>query len=107
MLSLDWRMPRKHFALCIAGFLSFFLIVLYGFGGLLKEHGNDVIAWMFLFLIFVVLPFIFVKIIVHRLHDINYDGRWILLGFVPIVGIIGFILLFFIPGTNGENRFSS
>jgi uncharacterized membrane protein YhaH (DUF805 family) len=107
MLTLDWRMSRKHFALSIAGYLSFFLIVLYGFGYLSKEFGSDAMAWVFLFLMFVVLPFLLVKIIVHRLHDINYDGRWFLLGFVPLVGIVCFIMLFFIPGTIGENRFGS
>jgi len=41
---------------------------------------------------------------VRRLHDLDKSGWWLLLGFVPIVGLI-LIYWFAQPGTPGANRF--
>lgn len=44
-----------------------------------------------------------------RLHDLNMSGWLLLLSFVPfvnsIVGIVFFVLLYFIQGTEGENNY--
>lgn len=40
-----------------------------------------------------------------RWHDRGVSGWWILLGFVPIVGIWAFIECGFIRGTRGSNRY--
>jgi uncharacterized membrane protein YhaH (DUF805 family) len=40
-----------------------------------------------------------------RLHDINRSGWWILLSFIPIVGIIILIIWWAKPGEPGANRF--
>ena len=42
---------------------------------------------------------------VRRLHDINFSGWWVLLGFIPIIGAIVLIVFACLPGTEGENRF--
>ncbi|TVS14813.1 MAG: DUF805 domain-containing protein [Gammaproteobacteria bacterium] len=44
---------------------------------------------------------------VRRLHDIDYAGWWILLGFIPVVGVIILLIFFVLPGTIGDNRFGS
>ena len=41
---------------------------------------------------------------VRRLHDLDKSGWWLLLGFVPIIGLI-LIYWFAQPGTPGANRF--
>ncbi|RYE55078.1 MAG: DUF805 domain-containing protein [Rhizobiaceae bacterium] len=41
---------------------------------------------------------------VRRLHDLDKSGWWLLLGLVPIVGLI-LIYWFAQPGTPGDNRF--
>lgn len=46
-----------------------------------------------------------VQINVQRLHDIGWSGWLYLLNFVPIVGSVFPLLLLFIPGTTGVNRF--
>ena len=41
---------------------------------------------------------------VRRLHDLDKSGWWLLLGLIPIVGLI-LIYWFAQPGTPGSNRF--
>jgi uncharacterized membrane protein YhaH (DUF805 family) len=40
-----------------------------------------------------------------RLHDIDRSGWWLLIGLIPIVGIIILIVWWCRPGTAGPNRF--
>ena len=42
---------------------------------------------------------------IRRLHDIDRTGWWVLLWFVPIVGMIVLIVFFVQRGTAGTNRF--
>jgi uncharacterized membrane protein YhaH (DUF805 family) len=42
---------------------------------------------------------------VRRLHDIDRSGWWILIGLIPLVGIIILIVWFCQRGTVGANRF--
>lgn len=42
-----------------------------------------------------------------RLHDINRSGWWMLLGGVPIIGFIFFLVLGAVDGTDGPNRFDN
>ncbi|TVP46501.1 MAG: DUF805 domain-containing protein [Halomonas sp.] len=40
-----------------------------------------------------------------RLNDFNASGWWMLIFFVPIVMPVMLLLMLFMPGTRGENRF--
>ena len=42
---------------------------------------------------------------VRRLHDIDRSGWWVLIAFIPIIGLIVLIYWYVQPGTAGENRF--
>ncbi|WP_075291052.1 DUF805 domain-containing protein [Pararhizobium arenae] len=42
---------------------------------------------------------------VRRLHDTDRSGWWILLGLVPLIGIIVLIVWYATEGTRGDNRF--
>ena len=42
---------------------------------------------------------------VRRLHDQGKSGWWILIGLVPLIGGIWLIILYFMDGTRGPNRF--
>jgi len=44
---------------------------------------------------------------VRRLHDIDRSGWWLLLWFVPLVGMIVLIVWACKPGTPGHNRFGA
>jgi uncharacterized membrane protein YhaH (DUF805 family) len=56
-----------------------------------------------LFTLVILLPSIAVG--VRRLHDIDKSGWWLLIGFVPILGMIVLIIFAVRPGTEGPNRF--
>jgi uncharacterized membrane protein YhaH (DUF805 family) len=42
-----------------------------------------------------------------RIHDINRSAWWLLIGFIPIVGIIVLIYWFAQPGTVGPNEYGA
>jgi uncharacterized membrane protein YhaH (DUF805 family) len=42
---------------------------------------------------------------VRRLHDIDRSGWWLLIGLVPLVGLIVMIVFLTKRGTEGQNRF--
>jgi uncharacterized membrane protein YhaH (DUF805 family) len=42
---------------------------------------------------------------IRRLHDLDRSGWWVLLAFIPLVGIIILIVWFCGKGTDGPNRF--
>ena len=44
---------------------------------------------------------------VRRLHDLDRSGWWILLGLIPLVGVIILIIWFCTKGTDGPNRFGA
>ncbi|MEA3503287.1 MAG: DUF805 domain-containing protein, partial [Actinomycetota bacterium] len=64
-----------------------------GFASLLMMAGWAAAIWISL------------AIQVKRWHDLDQSGWWVLLGFVPYVNIIVMIILGFIKGTVGRNRF--
>ena len=48
-----------------------------------------------------------VMLIIRRLHDIGKSGWFTLLIFVPVIGVIFSIALFFIPGQVGWNEYGA
>ncbi|MEO3433885.1 DUF805 domain-containing protein [Inquilinus sp. CAU 1745] len=56
-----------------------------------------------IFGLIVLLPNIAVS--VRRLHDIDKSGWWLLIGLIPILGVIVLIVFFCLKGTDGDNRF--
>lgn len=56
-----------------------------------------------IFSLLILLPFL--GLTVRRLHDINFNGWWVLLCFIPVIGVIALIVFGCIPGTEGENKY--
>ena len=54
------------------------------------------------FVLAIILPSLAVSI--RRLHDLDKSGWWILISFVPIIGLI-LLYWFCLKGTDGDNRF--
>lgn len=48
-----------------------------------------------------------VAVTVRRLHDINRSGWWILIGMIPIAGLLMIIFWATIKGDKGDNSFGS
>jgi len=80
-----------------------FYVLLFIFAPFMPEKGS----YFNLQLLLLIIPFWFAFVInIKRLHDINCSGWWILINIIPYIGpIIMFIVLGFIAGTKGSNRF--
>ncbi len=42
-----------------------------------------------------------------RLHDTNRSGWWLLIGCIPVLGILVLLYFFFKPSQSGKNQFGS
>ena len=40
-----------------------------------------------------------------RLHDLDTSGWWVLITFLPLIGIITIVALMFLKGRSGDNRY--
>ena len=67
--------------------------------------GGFVILAVFSALLSIPFIWMYFSLYVKRAHDIGWTGWMVLLLFIPIVGLIFWILLLFKPGTHGENRY--
>ena len=71
------------------------------FGGFVDGNGTPVLSG--LFMLAMLLPSIAVGI--RRLHDTDRSGWWLLMGLVPLVGVIVLIVFFVQDSKPGDNRF--
>ena len=70
--------------------------------GLVAAYGLALIIWVAP-QILLFLPYLGVSI--RRLHDTDRSGWWFLIVLVPLIGPIWFLVLTFLDGTIGDNRF--
>ena len=62
----------------------------------------------FIGLIFALAIFIpSIAVAVRRLHDTNRSGWWMLITFIPVIGIIALLIFFVLDSSPGENRFGA
>ena len=91
-----------------------FYLVLYGaifviavIGGLLSDAKEGMsgiaIGALVLFVLAAIIPSLAVS--VRRMHDQNKSGAWLFISFVPYIGWLIFLVLSFMPGTEGENDY--
>ena len=60
-------------------------------------------AWSFIYSLFILLPGLAVS--VRRMHDTGRSGWWVLLGIIPIVGWIIFIVFACQDSEPGDNQY--
>jgi uncharacterized membrane protein YhaH (DUF805 family) len=78
-------------------------LVILSVGGLMGPAGKDVADFVFgAFLLSIVVPSLAVT--VRRLHDIGRSGWWILIGVVPLGGIVIWVFAA-LPSESGENQY--
>jgi len=42
---------------------------------------------------------------VRRLHDIDRTGWWLLIAFIPLIGVLVLLVFALLPGTAGDNKY--
>lgn len=63
------------------------------------------LGWLLIVATYIGLLFYSVVFAVRRLHDQDLSGWWALLMIVPIGNLVLLVMLLFLPGTQGDNRF--
>lgn len=48
-----------------------------------------------------------IAVAARRLHDTDRSGWWLLIAFVPFIGLIVLLVFYFLDGTPGDNRFGA
>jgi len=94
-----WKFyPLFAFLYFILSFFVMFMIVLSD--PYIPDNALDAISWV----LSIPAWLITISVTVRRLHDTDRTGWWILIAFIPVIGLI---LLFFVAskGTEGKNRF--
>lgn len=84
--------------------ISIFLAVIDEFMGWNFEMGGENLGFVStLYYIAVLLPYL--GVIIRRLHDTARSGLWILIAFIPIVGVIVLLVFLILKGTEGDNQY--
>jgi uncharacterized membrane protein YhaH (DUF805 family) len=95
------RMRRSTFAAYTLA-IAFAIILLVGFvtGSRIGSDNEFINMYGNLVYSALIIPFN-----IKRLHDLNKPGGWVVLQFIPFVGLVFFLYLLFAKGVNENNRF--
>ena len=103
--SLSQRIGRlRYFVYVLSGMVcsSLLLLMMYLFCLTLPLPLAKLVFDVSLVLIkYILIPMIVIVMTVRRLHDIDFKGWWAMLIVIPFLNIV----LLFVPGTRGDNRF--
>lgn len=72
-------------------------------GSYIPELGVGILGGIYLLAMFV--PSI--SVTVRRLHDIDKSGWWLLIAFVPLLGLIVLLVFMFMGSQSDDNRFGA
>lgn len=100
------RARRKEFWMffLFSAIISIFLAVIDEFMGWQFEMGGDILGFLStLYYLAVIVPYL--AVIFRRLHDTERTGWWVLIAFIPIVGVLVLLVFLILQGTRGENRY--
>ena len=101
---ISGRTARREF-LAFNIFLILVTLFLVGFDILLGtfDEANNTGLLSGLFLLFSLIPSFTVT--ARRLHDIDRSAWWMLILFIPLIGLIWFMVIVSFDSTAGDNRF--
>ena len=98
------RRAEFWYFLLFSAIISIFLTLIDEFMGLKFEVRGENLGFLStLYYIAVLVPYL--AVIFRRLHDTDRSGWWILIFFIPIVGVIVAVVFLALKGTEGDNRF--
>lgn len=100
------RARRKEYWMffLFSAIISIFLAVIDEFMGWQFEMDGESLGFLStLYYVAVIVPYL--AVIFRRLHDTERSGWWILIAFIPIVGVVVLLVFMILQGTKGENRY--
>ena len=102
------RMNRSEYAIVFASSMFALVAGLVLAVALLRavSDGSGSIAIVFAVLALIVTcKWVNLAALAKRLHDVGESGALCLMVFVPVLGLVLFLAMFFIPGTRGANPY--
>jgi uncharacterized membrane protein YhaH (DUF805 family) len=111
LFKFEGRIGRKNFALSFIGVVLFFFTLQTIFdlsrSSLFNTIGTLGFTLVYTAVAFVALLCVIIEfgLMTRRLHDLNKSGWYNLLVFIPFVNLIFILVLFFVKGSNGENKY--
>jgi uncharacterized membrane protein YhaH (DUF805 family) len=100
VLSVSGRLGRVRYIGYSVGFLMLFYAAIIAIGAGAGAASPDLAVWLIVAL-WVGMIVVSLMLTIQRCHDFNTSGWVSLLALIPLVAFI----FWFIPGTDGENRF--
>ncbi len=102
-LNFKGRTGRLDYWLFI-GFYAVASLFVYALSALaITEEVGEVIYGIFVFVHF----FILIGLQARRLHDTNKSAWWLLIGFIPLIGMIVLLVFYILPSDQGPNRYGN
>lgn len=108
LFSFNGRSSRSTFWLCFI-FITPLLQILNFSMDITTKYDNESVV-LGLILLLLLFSFLWIQLAVssRRCHDLGLSAWFVLIGFIPIIGTIGFLVRAgFYRGTVGENRFGA
>lgn len=103
IFSTSGRIGRVRYIACTL-WLPFLIMLVFGFvGGFLTAMGSQTIGSVIMFVGYALVIILSFMLTIQRAHDFNTTGWLSILWLIPLVNLI----FWFIPGTDGENRFGA
>ena len=109
LFSFSGRLNRREYAAVFFGTVIAFLVALAPIIALSKALGGDSDAdaylGIFAIVFIAVCKWINLAALAKRLHDVGTSGWVCLLAFVPLLSLVLFVTMFFVPGAKSDNRY--
>ncbi len=104
--SFDGRIGRKSFWLGMLGLIAV-NIVMQGLaiGLATVSETLGMVLGLVALLVAVVTLIGAIAVQIKRWHDVDKPGWWLLIGFVPVIGLYALVMNGFVKGTEGSNQY--
>ncbi|MFN3231727.1 MAG: DUF805 domain-containing protein [Alphaproteobacteria bacterium] len=99
-VDFNGRARRSEFWYFVLFYFILYMVAVL-LGGILGETIGGILTFLVPLALF--LPYLAAG--VRRLHDTDRTGWWVLIGLIPIVGLIVMIVFCVQPGTAGQNQY--
>jgi len=107
LFGFSGRMNRRQYAAVYFGSLIALVLGLIPIIVLSNALGSDTDGYLGIFALVVIALCKWVNLaaLAKRLHDVDTPGAVCLVAFVPLLGLVLFVAMFFVPGAKSDNHY--
>jgi uncharacterized membrane protein YhaH (DUF805 family) len=111
ILSFSGRLGRlRYLAYSMGTYLLLLLVMVPTFGASAFMGGEpdvSTIGMLLMAVAYIALIVVWITFAKRRLNDLNRNGWWLLLAFVPFANFLLTLYMMFFPGTDGDNNYGA